>query len=80
MGKACLRGTEGDAVIEHPDIGTIIPLDGKDTDGKPIRGFKVAIGRSGWLIYDEPAAREMHKMLAEMIAEWDAANSAEVRP
>jgi hypothetical protein len=62
-------------VIEHPDIGNILPLDGKDTAGKPIRGFKISLSRSGWLIYDEPAAREMHKMLAEMIAKWDAPNA-----
>ena len=62
-------------MIEHPDIGNILPLDGKDTAGKPIRGFKISLSRSGWLIYDEPAAREMHKMLAEMIAKWDAPNA-----
>ena len=63
---------------EHSDIGNILPLDGKDTDGKPIRGFKISLSRSGWLIYDEPAAREMHKMLAEMIAKWDAPNAEAV--
>ena len=61
---------------QHLDIGNILPLDGQDTDGSPIRGFKVSLSRSGWLIYDELAAREMHKRLAEMIARWDAPTSA----
>jgi hypothetical protein len=62
-------------MIEHPDIGNILPFDGKDTDGKPIRGFRISLSRSGWLIYDEPAAREMHRLLSEMIAQWDAPNA-----
>jgi hypothetical protein len=62
-------------VSEHPDIGSILPLDGKDTYGKPIRGLRVSLSLSRWLVYDEPAARELHRMLSEMIAEWDAANA-----
>ena len=62
-------------MIEHPDIGNILLFDGKDTYGKPIRGFKISLSRSGWLVYDECEARELHKILAAMIAKWDAPNN-----
>ena len=57
--------------IEHPDIGNVVRWESKDNYGKPIRGMKISLSRNGWLVYDEAGVRNLHRMLADMIAEWD---------
>ena len=57
--------------IVRPEIGAITEMSYFDLYKNPKRGLRISLSRSGSLVYDEDAARELLREVTEIINRWD---------